>query len=153
MAKITRKQYDSWNEMLGNGFIFDLRYYALHGEKTCHRNIPLDTDDLETATSVLQVHLMYRDDYKKITNEYGVSYSVPTGMQIPCMHLAVYQINKDTGMGVSHGLGHWVNLGEPQKKMLYGTLAKLSNTKVTTDFIMKYYNKYYVERDYREDAL
>ena len=151
MAKITKKQYDSWNEMLGNGFVFDLRYFAIHHEKTCLRNIPLDTDDLETSKSVLQVHLMYREEYKNVTNEYGCSYNVPTGMHIPCMHLALYRVEKETGVGVSSGLGHWVNLGEPQSKMLYSTLAKLTNTTVTHDFIMRYYDKYYVQRDYRED--
>lgn len=131
MATITKKQVDSANSKLSNGFTFDIGYYLLHGEKTAVKRIPLEGNASACLT------LMYMDEYEnkltfagQIAHEKGRpieecnSYQVPTGRVIPCVH-----VSKEFDEGAfrtSYGLGKWVAIGPAQDKKLFSTIQKLS---------------------------
>lgn len=131
MATITKKQVESANAKLSNGFTLDVWYYMTHGEKTAVKRVPLG------GNAFACLHLMYTDEYeRKLTFagqqafDRGVpfdecnSYRVRTGRVIPCVH-----VSKEFDEGAfrtSYGLGKWVEIGEAQDKKLFSTLQKLS---------------------------
>ena len=45
MAKITREQYNKWNEQAKNGFQFDFQYYVVWSEKTLTKKVKMDNGD------------------------------------------------------------------------------------------------------------
>lgn len=44
MAKLTREQYNKFNEKCKNGFILDLKHFAVWGEKRCIKTVKLSGD-------------------------------------------------------------------------------------------------------------
>lgn len=123
MASITRKQVESANSKLANGFELDVFYYLMHNEKTATKRIEIGEN------TFAELQLMYMDEHE---NHGG--YNVPTGRQIPVCHVAK-QI-KDGDFYQSFGLGRWVKIGEPQNKKLFSTLQKLSGT-IDIDMMVK----------------
>jgi len=111
MAKITREQATKWNGQLKGGFRFDVRHYAIWGEKVARRNIELDGGNILQAT--LEYHEV-RDGYR------------PTGEQQPVLHLQVWQPGHTEGMMVSHGMGASIQIGTKQVKRNWSELCKLS---------------------------
>lgn len=120
MAKITKKQVMDANAKLCNGFKVDIYHWAAWGEKQAVKRIPLGGNAFACFT------LLYREEYEEKVSPYGCSYNVPTGRQIPCVHIA--KEFKDGEFLHSYGLGEWVPVGEPQEKKLFSVLQKLSGT-------------------------
>lgn len=120
MAKITKKQVMDANAKLSNGFEVDVFHWVAWGEKQAVKRIPLGGNAFACFT------LLYREEYEEKVSPYGCSYNVPTGRQIPCVHIAKEFHEGD--MIHSYGLGEWVPVGEPQKKKLFSVLQKLSGT-------------------------
>jgi len=80
MAKITKEQYDKWTNQAnanGNGWGFDLRYFAIWGEKEVIKRIP------DVNGEYIQWKIGYYDEYEEITNQYGCKYRRATGRYIP----------------------------------------------------------------------
>lgn len=118
MPTLTRDQVKSWNTANKNGFSFDVQYYLFHSEKTVQKKIDIGNKHF------LVVKLTYRGDFKRVENDCGQGYNVPTFRHIPCVHFADYL---DEGeVMVSHGLGYWHNLGEAVDKKSYSALQKLT---------------------------
>lgn len=140
MATITKKQIESANAKLSNGFVLDVWYYVTHGEKTAVKRVPLG----ENAFACIK--LMYTDEYERkltlagqdafgrgVPFEQCNSYQVRTGRVIPCVH--IFKEFKDGDFMKSFGLGKWVEIGEPQDKKLFSTLQKLS-AKINDDYFI-----------------
>lgn len=111
MAKLTKEQAVKWDKMLSGGYHFDVRRFMLWNEKTASLKIKLAEDKL------LEARLMYRDERD------GYRY---TGRQKPVLHLSIWNVNLETGVGTSHGLGAWFDVGEVQDKKNWKHLCALS---------------------------
>lgn len=120
MPSITREQAARWNAKARNGFSFDVRYYAMHGEKTLHQIIDLDGGDK------MEIRLLYEAERRKKTNEFGCSWTVTTGRYLPTVHLTRW--HPSGAAWTSRGLGDWITIGEPQDAKKYDVLCKLSAT-------------------------
>jgi len=118
MPSITREQAARWNAKAQNGFTFDVRKYVTFGDKTLHRIVELDGGDQ------LEIVLLYTEERRKKTNEYGCSWTVATGRHIPTVHLTRWH---PSGLAwTSSGLGDWITVGEPQTSKKFDVLCKLS---------------------------
>lgn len=118
MPSITREQAARWNAKARNGFTLDVRYYVMHGEKTLHQVIDLDGGDK------MEVRLLYEEERRKKTNEYGCSWTVTTGRYLPTVHLTRW--HPSGAAWTSSGLGDWITAGEPQTSKKFDVLCKLS---------------------------
>lgn len=140
MATITKKQVESANSKLSNGFSLDVYYFMMHGEKTAVKRVSLG------GNAYACIKLMYTDEYEnKLTfagqqaYDRGVpfeqcnSYRVRTGRVIPCVHIS--KEFDDGAFRTSYGLGKWVEIGPAQDKKLFSTLQKLSS-KVNIDYFV-----------------
>lgn len=127
MAKMTQKQYAAKKAATPDGWVFDLYYYLIHGENTATRKIALN--DME----YIEARLLYRDEYKKITNDYGVSYNRETGRKLPTVNISKWTYNDTKTAASSWGLGVWETIGTPQKTQNYKYLMTCA---VSDDFIM-----------------
>lgn len=115
MANMTKKQYEAANAKLKNGFTLDLFYYMTHGEKTAVKRVPIG----ENTFACLQ--LMYFPEYERVNG-----YRRQTGKQVPVCHVS--KEIQDGSIYKSFGLGRWVKIGDPQNRMLFSVLQKLSGT-------------------------
>ena len=130
MASITREQYDKWNAQARNGFVFDYRYYCIHNEKTIRKMIEMDDG------RIIEIRLQYHDGYKRVTNEWGCSYNVPTGEYIPYMDVSVWRPGHTEGVYTSGGWAKSEIVGTPEKTKKYATLCRISD-EINTDEIMR----------------
>lgn len=120
MPSITREQAARWNAKAQNGFTLDVRYYVIHGEKTLHQVIDLDGGDK------MEVRLLYEEERRKKTNEFGCTWTVRTGRYLPTVHLTRWHPSGTAW--TSQGLGDWITIGEPQTAKKFDVLCKLSAT-------------------------
>ena len=114
MAKLTRDQVIKWNDGNKNEFRFDITYFLTHSEKTSIKHIEIDDNH------VITVHLIYTDEMETKRNEYGCTWRVETGRQIPAAHFALAL--KERGYLISRGLGYWHTLGEARSDKNYQAL-------------------------------
>lgn len=121
MAKLTKEQAIKWDKMLSNDYHFDVKDYVIWGDKHASLKIELAED------KILEAALMYREE--------GVGFRA-TGRQIPHIHLQLWQVNLETGVGVSHGLGAYIPVGEIQNNRNWKYLCALSR-EYPADRIMK----------------
>lgn len=110
MAKLTKEQAIKWDKMLSSGYRFDVRHFMLWGEKTASLKIEV------AENKILEGSLSYREERK------GYRY---TGRQVPVLHLQMWNVDAN-GVGISHGLGAWINVGEIQDKKNWKYLCALS---------------------------
>lgn len=129
MAKLTKEQYNKWNAQAKNGFQFDFRYFIIHNEKTLIKSIPLDDG------CIIEFKLWYFLEYETKTNNYGCSWNVKTGRQIPVMDIEKLIPGKVAGIYSVHTIKSGVKMGEPEKTMKYSTLCKISQTVNTDDML------------------
>lgn len=140
MANITKKQVESANAKLSNGFALDVWHYMTHGEKTAVKRVPLG------GNAFACLKLMYMPEYEWKLTSYGKDqfsrgvpyekcngYRMETGRQIPCVHVS--KELKDGEFVKSFVLGEWIEIGEPQDKKLFSTLQKLS-AKINDDYFI-----------------
>ena len=110
MAKLTKEQAIKWDKMLSSSYRFDVRHYMVWGEKTASLKIKL------AENKILEGSLSYREERQ------GYQY---TGRQVPVLHLQMWNVDAN-GVGISHGLGAWINVGEIQDKKNWKYLCALS---------------------------
>ena len=127
MAKMTQKQLDAKRAATPNGWEYDLFYFLTHGEHTATRKIELNDKEYIKAT------LLYRNEYERITNEYGISYNRETGRKLPTVNISKWTYNDTKTAASSWGLGVWETIGTPQKTQNYKYLMTCA---VSDDFIM-----------------
>lgn len=111
MPKLTREQALKWDAQLSGGYHLDIQKYVVWGEKTASLKVELGGD------KILEANLSYQEE--RVNRRY-------TGRQKPCLHLAIWNVNRETGMGVSHGLGAFIDVGEVQTKKNWKELCRLS---------------------------
>lgn len=121
MATLTRDQAIKWDKMLAGGYHFDVRHYVLWGEKTASLKVELSED------KILEASLSYREERQGFRS---------TGRQKPVLHLALWNVNRETGVGTSSGLGVFLDVGEVQDKKNWKYLCQLSG-EYTADKIME----------------
>ena len=119
MPKLTRDQFNRWNAKAQNGFTFDVQKYVAWGDKTLHKVVDLDNGDR------MEVRILYTNEYVRKQNFAGQSFNVRTGRFVPAVHLTRWQPSQFGGY-MSHGLGDYITIGEPQDKQKYDVLCKLS---------------------------
>ena len=110
MAKLTKEQAIKWDKMLSSGYRLDVRHYMVWWEKTASLKIKL------AENKILEGSLSYREERQ------GYRY---TGRQVPVLHLQMWNVDAN-GVGISHGLGAWINVGEIQDKKNWKYLCALS---------------------------
>lgn len=79
MAKITREQYNKFNEKCKNGFSLDLQFFATWNEKRCIKTIQMPDD-----VNLYEVIIEFTNEYKNFAKigvkvEFIVNKCVPTG--------------------------------------------------------------------------
>ncbi len=111
MAKLTREQAIKWDRQLSGGYHLDIRKYVVWGEKTASLKVELGPD------KILEANLSYREERQGYRS---------TGRQKPCLHLSVWNVNRETGVGISSGLGAFIDVGEVQDKKNWKELCRLS---------------------------
>ncbi len=111
MARLTKEQALKWDSQLSGGYHLDIQKYVVWGEKTASLKIELSED------KILEANLSYREERS------GYRY---TGRQKPCLHLSIWNVNRETGVGTSHGLGAFIDVGEVQDKKNWKHLCALS---------------------------
>lgn len=122
---ITREQATRRQAQAPENWRYDWRYAAIHGEHTIVRTVNVDD------THHIQARAIYRDEYEEFNRWKR------TGRQIPTLHVSLYA---DTGTAfVSHGLGKWFTIGEPEKNKNYKALCKCA-ADITDEYIMEIYN-------------
>lgn len=124
MAKITRAEYERLNnqarEIGGDGWKFDLRNFLIWGTRYPIRDTKVENGE------IIRERLGYFPEYKRITNEYGVSYNKVTGNQVP-----TYTI--DRLVPLESGCYRVVEIerrevGEPVARKSYVGLLKIAAT-------------------------
>mgnify|MGYP003571248027 CR=1 FL=1 len=121
MAKITREQAQKWDAQAKGGFHFDVRQYAIWGEKELRRTVELDGGD------VLELKLEYTAEHETRTNEYGCRWTVATGRHIPTLRVTRWRPSSSgSGCYVSHGAGKTVAIAPAEKSKKYALLCRLS---------------------------
>ena len=121
MATLTRDQAIKWDKMLSGGYHFDVRHFVIWNEKTASLKVELSED------KILEASLSYREERQGFRS---------TGRQKPVLHLALWNVNRDTGVGTSSGLGVFLDVGEVQDKKNWKYLCQLSG-EYTADKIME----------------
>lgn len=131
MAKITREQFNKWNQQAKNGFGFDLTYYLTWAEKTLTKKVTMENGD------VIEFKIEYQKEFATKTNEYGCRWNVETGRYIPMLYITHW---KPSTSGCYHSGGYDKSeiIGEPETSKKYSTLCKLSE-KINTDGYMEKY--------------
>lgn len=126
--KITREQYNKWNEQAQNGFTFDLQKFAVWGEKELFKRVK------QSDGSFIQFQIGWRSEFTAYTNEWGVTRNIETGRHIPTLNISKWE-PAPSGAYVSHGLGEDITLGASETSKKYNVLCKLSAL-VDTDKLM-----------------
>lgn len=122
--KLTRDQIMKKQAQTPDGWRYDWQYAVIHGEHTMTRRVDID------GTHFLEARLCY-------CAEKGANPWQTTGRQIPTLHVSRYQ---DKGsVYVSHGLGKWLTIGEPEKNKNYKALCKYADG-ITDEMLMEIYN-------------
>ena len=121
MATLTRDQAIKWDKMLSGGYRFDVRHFVIWNEKTASLKVELSED------KILEASLSYREERQGFR---------ATGRQKPVLHLALWNVNRETGVGTSSGLGVFLDVGEVQDKKNWKHLCQLSG-EYTADKIME----------------
>ena len=130
MPRITRDQYNKWNEQAQNGFEFDLRNFLIHGEKELRKEVQL------SGGEYVEFRLLWTEEYTKYTNEYGVTRNIATGKQIPTLHHSLW--SPSGSVFASSGMGTWETIGAAQDKKNYAALCKLSAHIDTEQYMTAY---------------
>ena len=117
--KITREQYNKWNEQAKGGFAFDLQNFAVWGEKELFKRVK------QAGGSFIQFQISWRSEFTTYTNEWGVVRNIETGRHIPTLNISKWKPTP-SGAYVSHGLGEDITLGTPETSKKYNVLCKLS---------------------------
>lgn len=135
MAKITREQFNKWNEQAKNGFQFDLQYFLTWSEKTLTKKVKMDNGD------VIEFKIEYDKEFETITNGWGVKYNQETGRYIPMLYITHWRPSTSgSGCYTSHGWAKSEKLGNPENSKKYNVLCKFSET-VNTDEYMEEFKK------------
>ena len=127
MPSITRNQIIAANEKMGNGFVLDVQYYVVWGEKRCVKHINLD------EKHVLEVEITYVSEFERFpqsTKEWHV----------PCIWLQ-YFTKGDGAFMTSMGMGYKEKLGERREKKMLSVLQKLTH-EMTDEKIMEVYARW-----------
>ena len=111
MAKLTKEQAIKWDKMLSNDYHLDIKDYVIWGDKHASLKIELAED------KILEAALIYREE--------GSGFRT-TGRQIPHIHLQLWQVNRETNVGTSNGLGAYIPVGEIQNNRNWKYLCALS---------------------------
>ena len=119
--KFTKEQVAKWNSKMGQGFRTDLNRLMMWGEKQPHLMTKVN------ETTILELTLYYKDEYKAVTSEYGCTYNRPTGKHIPVINVRKW-IDEGTGMLHGYGIGKTFEVGEACDKKMFSTLQKLTHT-------------------------
>lgn len=133
MAKITREQFNKWNDQAKNGFQFDLQYFLTWNEKTLTKKIKMENGD------IIEFKIEYDKEYEKYTNEWKVTRNVETGRYIPMLYITHWRPTQ-SGCYTSSGWAKSEILGSPENSKKYNVLCKFSET-VNTDEHMKAFTK------------
>lgn len=132
MPKLTRDQFSRWNAKAPEGWAFDVRTYCIWGEKTLVRYIAIDGDHK------IELHVEFRPEYEKRRSEFGCAYTVETGRHIPSLHVSRWTRSASgSGTFVSHGLGRWIKIGEPQTAKKYDVLCKIASTINADEYVQE----------------
>lgn len=131
MAKITREQFNKWNQQAKNGFGFDLNYYLTWTEKTLTKKVKMENGD------VIEFKIEYQKEFETKTNSYGCRWNVETGRYIPTLYITHWKPST-SGCYCSSGFDKSEILGEAETSKKYSTLCKLSE-KINTDGYMENY--------------
>ena len=111
MAKLTKEQAIKWDSMLHNDYHLDIKDYVIWGDK--HASLKIELGE----NKILEAALIYREEGRGFRT---------TGRQIPHIHLQLWEVNPETGVGVSHGLGAYIRVGEIQNNRNWKYLCALS---------------------------
>lgn len=120
MAKLTREQYNKWNAQAQNGFMLDLQYFLIWGEKTLIKDIEQENG------AIIRFKLSYIDEFETRTNEHGCRWNERTGRKIPVMKIDRLVPCKTEGMYQVINIAENRQMAEPEKTMKYSTLCKIS---------------------------
>lgn len=112
--KLTQKQVEAKRKITPAGYEYDLKYALIHGEHTARRIIEISDKEY------IEARLFYMEEYETKTNEWGCRWNVPTGRQVPNVHISLW--HKKEGCATSNGLGVWSEIGAPQKSKSYKAL-------------------------------
>ena len=127
MPSITRNQIIAANEKMGNGFVLDVQYYVVWGDKRCVKHINLD------EKHVLEVEITYVSEFERF----------PQSMKewhVPYIWLQ-YFTKGDGAFMTSMGMGYKERLGERREKKMLSALQKLTH-EMTDEKIMEVYARW-----------
>ena len=123
MASITRAQVEKYNQACKNGFVFDLHYFLMHGEKQVIRVVK------QADGSQLHAVIWFMPEYEQRKNACGQTFNVPTGNYQPEVNISRWVEDgaflKSSGMGKEIVLNH-LELGKPCARRTFSTLQKLT---------------------------
>lgn len=131
MPSITREQAQKWDAQAQGGFRFDVRNYAIWGEKELRKTVEI------AEGRVVEFRIGYRAEYETKTNGNGCKWNVETVRHIPELVIRVWTPSGDPENGVfcSTGFGRHVDLGPAEDKKKYAVLCKLSGIVNTEDYM------------------
>ena len=112
--KLTQKQVEAKRKITPAGYEYDIMYALVHGEHTARRILEI------SDTEYIEARLVYMEEYETKTSDYGCRWNVPTGRQVPNVHISLWY--KKEGCATSNGLGVWAAIGSPQKSKNYKAL-------------------------------
>lgn len=119
--KLTREQIKKWNAQAKNGFMIDLEFLLMHGEKTLIKLI-----DIAEGVKI-EFKLWYIEEREQRTNQYGCRWTVGTGRQIPVLSVNLWRSTGTGSMYSSVPIGEqFRKMGEPEKNKKYSTLCRIS---------------------------
>ena len=129
MPSITKEQFDKWNAKATNGFSFDLKQYVVWGEKTLIKHVNL------LEGKIAEFRIWYRNEFKRVTNQWGCSYNVETGGKIPTLEVNILIPSGTEGVYRVHSFKSNIVLGDVEKKNNYNVLCKLANNVNVDEYI------------------
>lgn len=129
MPSITREQAQKWDAQAQGGFHFDVRNYAIWGEKELRKTVEI------AEGRVVEFRIGYRAEYETKTNGNGCKWNVETGRHIPELVIRVWTPGETEGVYTSQGFGRHVDLGPAWDKKKYAVLCELSGLVNTDDYM------------------
>ena len=120
MATITREKILKYQGMAPVHWRYDYRHYVLCNEHQLIRTIPQEDGSAIRAT------VLWTENYRTNTNEYGCTWRTPTGTYSPELHVAVWtKARPDADVWHSYGLGKFKKLSDQEySKRVYKELCK-----------------------------
>ena len=123
MATITKDQINKLNAKCENGFHFDLQFFCFHKEKTFEKYIPVGENQF------LRAHIMYCEKWDHENRK---------KLNIPTIHLAMYNKGRIDGVLVSYGVGYFIDISEPVERKNTNLLLEFTK-RFDDEKVMKMY--------------